>query len=153
MVDVIVPLGVPDFPSTRWLLGTSEYLLRDSYFFFDVTARPIKRVALYASYRLDNDTGQGDRVITRPQDIISSYPIRFHMPEARLAIRLTRNIDWNIGYQYYSYRERQYINLFATTTATSPPTLVPQGIAPQNYTAHLPYTSLRIYFGKGAGDR
>ena len=152
LVDIILPVGAPDFPTSAYRFGTSAYYLRDSYFFFDITARPIKRVSFYASYRLDNDTGQGDRVITRPQDIISSYPIRFHMPEARLAIRLTRNIDWNIGYQYYSYRERQYINPFATTSANSS-ILIPQGIAPQNYTAHLPYTSLRIYFGKAAGDR
>jgi hypothetical protein len=153
LVDIILPVGAPDFPTSAYRFGTSAYYLRDSYFFFDISARPIKRVSFYASYRLDNDTGQGDRVVTRPQDIISSYPIRFHMPEARLAIRLTRNIDWNIGYQYYSYRERQYINPFATTTATTPATLVPQIVEPQNYTAHMPYTSLRIYFGRAAGDR
>lgn len=152
IVDIILPVGAPDFPTSAYRFGTSFYYLRDSYFFFDVTAHPMKRISFYASYRLDNDTGQGDRVVTRPQDIISSYPIRFHTPEARLAIKLTRNIDWNVGYQYYSYRERQYINPFASTSPTSS-ILLPQGIAPQNYMAHLPYTSLRIYFGKGAGDR
>lgn len=151
-VDIILPVGAPDFPTSAYRFGTSTYFLRDSYFFFDLTAKPIKRVTFFASYRLDNDTGQGDRVVTRPQDIVSSYPIRFHMPEGRLAIRLTRNIDWNLGYQYYSYRERQYINPFASTSPTAS-ILLPQGIGPQNYTAHLPYTSLRIYFGKSAGDR
>jgi len=150
--DIILPVGAPDFPTSAYRLGTSTYYLRDSYFFFDVTARPIKRVSLFASYRLDDDPGQGDRVLTRAQDIISSYPIRFHMPEVRLAIRLTRNIDWNLGYQYYSYRERQYINPFASTSAVTT-ILTPMGIAPQNYTAHMPYTSLRIFFGKAAADR
>ncbi len=152
LVDIILPVGAPDFPTSAYRFGTSAYYLRDSYFYFDLTARPIKRVSFYASYRLDNDKGQGDRVVTRPQDIISSYPIRFHTPEARLAIKLTRNIDWNVGYQYYSYRERQYINPFASTSPIST-ILLPQVVPPQNYTAHLPYTSLRIYFGKGAGDR
>lgn len=152
LVDVILPVGLPDFPTSAYRLGLSSYYVRDSYFFFDIAARPIKRVGLYVSYRLDNDTGQGDRVVTRPQDIITSYPIKFHTPEGRLVIKLTRNIDWNIGYQYYSYDERQYINPFASRNPTSS-ILTLQGIAPQNYTAHMPYTSLRIYFGKGAGDR
>ena len=39
--------------------------------------------------------------------------------------------DWNFGYQYYNYNES---------------TLV--GPRPQNYHAHLPYTSLRLYFGR-----
>jgi len=153
LVDVVLPVGAPDFPTSAYRLGLSAYYMRDSYFFFDLNARPFKRVSLYASYRLDYDPGQGDRLLTRAQDVLTSYPIRFHMPEVRLAIRLRRNIDWNLGYQYYSYRETQFVNPFATRTATTPATLVPQGIAPQNYTAHMPYTSLRIYFGNRNEDR
>jgi hypothetical protein len=153
LVDVVLPVGAPDFPSSAYRLGLSAYYMRDSYFFFDVNARPFKRVSLYASYRLDNDPGQGDRRLTRPQDVLTSYPIRFHMPEVRMAIRLRRNIEWNLGYQYYSYRETQFVNPYATRTATSPATLVPQGIAPQNYTAHMPYTSLRFYFGGRDEDK
>ena len=122
--DIIVPVG-----GVR-LQGVSEFFIRDSYFFFDVHAQPIRRVSLFASYRINDDRGQGDRVSTRPQDIITSYPIRFQSPEIRLAFRLTNNIDWNVGYQYYDYRER-FLN-------------------PQNYNAHLPYTSLRFYFGRAA---
>ena len=59
--------------------------------------------------------------------------MRFTTPEFRAAIRLTRNVDWNLGYQYYNYKD----------------TLTPF----ENYRAHLPYTSLRIYFGQSAGDR
>lgn len=141
--DIIVPVGTPIFPSTRFLLGLSEYYLRDNYFFFDINARPHRRVALYASYRIDHDRGQGDRIQNRPQDMISSYPMRFQTPEARVAVRLSRNIDWNVGYQYYSYRDKVMTNPFATPTAIVPA---------QNYHAHMPYTSLRIYFGR-AVDR
>ncbi len=142
--DIIVPVGTPIFTSTRFLLGSSEYYVRDSFFFFDVSARPIKRVSIFASYRIDDDRGQGSRLITRPQDIITSYPMRSHMPEVRLAIRLTRNIDWNLGYQYYSYSETPQTSPFA-----NPAVLFPA----QNYTAHMPYTSLRFYFGSSAIDR
>ena len=141
--DIIVPIGTPTFPTTRFLQGLSSYYMKDSYFFFDVTARPFKRVSLYASYRIDRDPGQGSLVETRPQDFITSYPIRFQQPEIRMAIRLTRNIDWNVGYQYYSYVEFPKFSPF----------VIGQTYPAQNYTAHLPYTSLRIYFGNRVVDR
>ena len=111
--DIIVPVGTPIFPTTRFLLGRSEFYMRDSYFYFDVSARPIKQLTLYASYRLSDDRGQGDREITRPEDMIYSYPMRSHIPEIKLSWRITRNIDWNVGYQYYSYDERSWLNPFA----------------------------------------
>jgi hypothetical protein len=142
--DIIVPIGTPIVTATQFRAGISEYYVRDSYFFFDVTARPIRRVSLYAAYRFNDDSGQGDRVITRPEDIITSYPMTTHMPEVKLAIRLTRNIDWNVGYQYYSYEEIPHFSPFATPLVRFPA---------QNYTAHMPYTSLRFYFGRAASDR
>ena len=149
--DVLVLLGPPVITANTWMFGKSMYFVRDNYFFVDVNARPTKWMTLFASYRFDKDTGQRDQITTRPQDIIASYPFRFHMPEVKLAFRLTRNIDWNVGYQYFGYRERQYINPFATTsTSTVVGSTVPQGINPQNYTAHMPYTSLTIYFGRSA---
>ena len=99
-------------------------------------------MSLFASYRIDDDKGQGDRRITRPQDIITSFPIRYQTPEVRLAIRITRHIDWNVGYQYYDYKERPVMLSFLN-----------QPFIAQNYSAHLPYTSLRIYFGPTSNDR
>ena len=148
--DIIVPIGVPIFPTTRFLQGISEYYVRDSYFHFDISARPIKRLSVYASYRITDDPGQGDRQPTRPQDFITSYPIRYQAPEVRLAIRLARNVDWNIGYQYYDYQETPIGYPFSSISTT---VLIPQRLPAQNYSAHLPYTSLRIYFGKGAAER
>jgi hypothetical protein len=79
-VDVIVPVGPPYLPSgasNTFFRGTSEYFVRDSFFHFDVYAHPIKWMSAYISYRIDDDRGQGDRRVTRPQDIISSYPMRY----------------------------------------------------------------------------
>ncbi|HSK72741.1 MAG TPA: hypothetical protein VK892_13655, partial [Pyrinomonadaceae bacterium] len=106
--------------------------------FIDVSAQPIKRVSIYASYRFNKDNGQGDRISTAPQFIVSSYPFDLKMPEIRVAVRLTRNIDWNVGYQYYNYKE----NLERAHFDPIPPN--------QNYNAHMPYTSLKIYFGRNA---
>ena len=123
----------PPATSSARTLGFSEFFMRDHYFYFDVSAKPAKRVSLFASYRIDRDTGQGDRVWNVAQNIITSYPMRFTTPEFRVAFRITRNIDWNIGYQYYKYDDIQ--------------------TPLQNYKASLPFTSLRIYFGNGSADR
>jgi len=122
--DIIVPVAGARLP------GISQYFVRESYYYFDVHATPIRRLSLFASYRISDDKGQGSRISTRPQDLITSYPMTFQSPEIKLAIRLTNNIDWNVGYQYYDYKERL--------------------VNAQNYSAHLPYTSLRIYFGRAA---
>ena len=67
----------------------------------------------------------------------------FQSPEARLAIRVNRRLDWNLGYQYYNYNESDLQKLNVANYVISP--------RAQNYHAHLPYTSLRFYFG--GGDR
>lgn len=145
--DIIVPVGSPINSSTVWSLSKSMYYVRDNYFFFDVTAQPIKRLTLFASYRIDDDRGQGDRVATVAQNFITSYPMRFQTPEAKVSFRINRFIDWNVGYQYYSYKERQVPNPLAWVVLSGTPNrvFVP---ANQNYTAHMPYTSLTFYFGR-----
>jgi hypothetical protein len=122
------------FNSVRHPLGHSLYFMRNNFFFVDATARLGPRVSLYTSYRINKDDGQGSRVADptgAPGTLISSYPMSYQSPEARLAIKINRRLDWNIGYQYYNYNESAIV-----------------GPRPQNYHAHLPYTSLRVYFGR-----
>lgn len=115
--------------------GRSQFFMRDHYAFFNFTAQPFKRVTFYAGYNRNEDLGQGSRLSVLPQ-LVTSYPFKLSTIESRLAMRLTRNIEWNIGYQYIGYNER----------------IQPLSVgAPQDYHANLPYTSLRIYFG--GGDR
>ena len=126
-------------------VSSSEYLARDHYGYVEVSAEPHRRFGLYGAFRMNKDNGQGDRtgtLVPNPFPVtgipvysnwVDSYPMSFITPEAKVVIRLTRSIDWNIGYQYYKYDDDR--------------------IANQNYRAHLPYTSLRIYFGNGAADR
>jgi hypothetical protein len=122
------------FNSIRHPSGRSLYYGRNHFFFFDTVMRLHSRATLYAAYRINKDTGQGSRLADptgNPGFLIASYPMSFQSPEARLAIKLSRWLDWNVGYQYYNYNES---------------TLV--GPRPENYHAHLPYTSLRVYFGR-----
>jgi len=117
--------------------GSSQFFMRDHHGFFDISAQPVKRVSLFASYQRDQDLGQGNRTAALPI-LLTSYPFKLRTAETRIAIRLTKNIDWNVGYKYIEYNEL----------------LQPLSVgAPQDYHANLPYTSLRFYFGKGAADR
>jgi hypothetical protein len=126
--------------------GHSLYFQRNNFFYIDATARLAPRVTLYTAYRINQDNGQGNR-LSDPTGgtfvssgtfttvlggtLISSYPMSFQSPEGRLAIKINRQLDWNLGYQYYNYNENKVV-----------------GPRPQNYHAHLPYMSLRLYFGR-----
>jgi len=122
------------FNSVAHPLGNSLYFVRNNFFFAESVARIAPRVTLFAAYRINKDNGQGNRVADptgKPGTLIASYPMSYQSPEARLAIKLHQRLDWNIGYQYYNYNESPIV-----------------GPRPQNYHAHLPYTSLRLYFGR-----
>jgi hypothetical protein len=122
------------YNSVRHPLGHSLYFVRNNFFFLDTTAVLARRVTLFASYRVNQDDGQGSRLADptgTPGTLINSYPMKFQSPEVRLAIRVNRHLDWNLGYQYYDYSESLLV-----------------GPRPQNYHAHMPYTSLRFYFGR-----
>jgi hypothetical protein len=127
------------YNSIRHPLGHSLYFSRNNFFFFDTTAVLVPRVTLFASYRVNQDNGQGNRLADptgTPGTLVNSYPMNFQSPEVRLAIRINRRLDWNLGYQYYAYNESKIVNIF------------PASPRAQNYHAHLPYVSLRVYFGR-----
>jgi hypothetical protein len=121
-----------EIPGIAPNIGVSEYYVRDSYYHVE-GSYTLKRISVYGAWRFDDDNGQGSRPTPPPlssTNIIGSYPMGMHSPEFRIAWRIHRNIDWNFGYQYYKYRDD-----FAPV---------------QNYSAHLPYTSLKFYFGTSA---
>lgn len=113
--------------------GFSQFFVRDHYGFAEMTARVSSRLSIFGAYRVNRDLGQGSRASSVIEQVITSYPMRFDTPEIRAAIRLNDRIDWNIGYQYYNFKDVQ--------------------TPVQNYRAHLPYTSIKVYFGSRALDR
>ncbi|MBX7053665.1 MAG: hypothetical protein K1X36_01835 [Pyrinomonadaceae bacterium] len=159
--DTVVPLSLnaalPPNPvgNFGFLRGFSEFYMKDNFFFVDLSGRPNKRISVYASYRYNNDKGQGNQVSTLMERFLSSYPFTTHVPELRMAIKLTRNIDWNLGYQYNRYDERLQFGYFPYNELTNTNVIPANSVYPtnQNYRAHLPYMSLTIYFGGGAADR
>ena len=151
---------VPPAAAVFHHFGHALYFQRNNYFYFDVTARLNRRMTFFSSYRINQDNGQGNR-LSAPTDgsaiaggvvvpgvlnpitnavlggtLITSYPMNFTSPEARLAIKLNRRLDWNLGYQYFAYNESKFLNTF------------PGSLRAQNYHAHLPYMSLRVYIGR-----
>jgi hypothetical protein len=122
------------FNSVEHPVGNSLYIVRNNFFYVETVAQIAPRATLFAAYRINRDNGQGSRVpdpTGTPGTLIASYPMSYQSPEARLAIKLHHRLDWNVGYQYYNYNESTIV-----------------GPRPQNYHAHLPYTSLRFYFGR-----
>lgn len=96
-----------------------------------LTARlNLKRADLYFGYSHVQDTGDGRAspisTIIGPNlaafRTAQTFPLKFESPLARLSVRITERIRWNIGYQYFGYNE----NFFAG----------------ENYHANTGYTSL-----------
>ena len=128
------------YSAVRHPAGQALYFQRNNFFYTDVVWRPNWRVSFYGSYRVNQDNGQGDRLSDptgNPGTLITSYPMSFQSPEGRVAIRLNRHLDWNLGYQYFNYNEDGFLRTF--------PLNAPRA---QNYHAHLPYMSLRVYIGR-----
>jgi hypothetical protein len=124
--SIVFFAGLPGSPSVR-TDAVSRYFMNDNFAFFSAYWQILPRVGFYGGYRINNDQGQGDRV-SNPTELIGSFPYQFQTPEAKFVVKLTNRIDWIAGYQYWDYQE-SFPNL-------------------QRYEAHLPYTSVRFYFGR-----
>jgi hypothetical protein len=109
--------------------GQSRYFMRDNFVFMTGYVRLFSRATLFGGYRLHNDPGQGSRFSTASM-LVGSFPYEMQSPEAKLVFKLHKNVDWIAGYQYFGYE------VPVPNTST------------QFYHAHLPYTSLRIFFGR-----
>lgn len=107
--------------------GPAQYFMREHFGFLTAYWQPHRRVNVYGSFRINNDGGQGDRATT-PLVFVNSYPYQLASPEVKVSFKLRRSVDWIAGYQYIDYKERFDNRQF--------------------YQAHLPYTSLRVYFGR-----
>ena len=83
------------YNAVRFPNGHSLYFMRNHYFFCDTVARPFPRISLYAAYRINKDTGQGDRLAAPTAGLlVASYPMSYQSPEARLSFRLHKHLDW-----------------------------------------------------------
>jgi hypothetical protein len=88
------------------------------------------RASLYVGYSHVQDVGDGRSNPFGAQigsslpafQAAQTFPLSFVSPSARLSIRLTEKLRWNVGYQHYGYHEEFY--------------------STNGYRAHTGYTSL-----------
>jgi hypothetical protein len=89
-----------------------------------------KRADLLVGYSHTQDTGDGRSTLLGPAtgsalpgfQGAQTFPLSFRSPLARISVRITEKIRWNVGYQYYGYNERFFNGL--------------------DYRAHTGYTSV-----------
>jgi hypothetical protein len=121
--------------------GTSQYFVRDHFAYVNASAQINRYIGVFGAYRFHDDAAAGDREPIPGQTFISSYPYRYQSPEVKVSVRLADWVDWNVGYQYYKFEER-----FREPVVVGPAPVEPA--SRQDYSAHLPYTSLRFYIGR-----
>jgi hypothetical protein len=93
-----------------------------------------KRADLYLGYTITRDAGDGRSApvapgITDPSTLLLSpaqtFPVNYQSPLARLSVRISPKVRWNLGWQFYNYHED--FQLFPLS---------------QNYHAHTGYSSV-----------
>jgi hypothetical protein len=93
-----------------------------------------KNADLYLGYTITRDTGDGRAAPVPPGTadpatlLLSSaqtFPLNYQSPLARLSVRLSPKVRWNVGWQFFNYHED--FQLFPVT---------------QNYHAHTGYSSV-----------
>jgi hypothetical protein len=76
-----------------------------------------KRIDLYAGYSITKDVGDGRSVatgsvnpVTDPAGAVfaavQTFPLTFRSPMGRVSVNLTEKLRFNVGYQYYGYKEQ-----------------------------------------------
>jgi len=78
-----------------------------------------KRADLVVGYNHTQDTGDGRSTVLAAGigsalpgfQAAQTFPLSFRSPLARISVRITEKIRWNVGYQYYGYNERFFNGL------------------------------------------
>ncbi|MEP7341389.1 MAG: hypothetical protein ABI977_26905 [Acidobacteriota bacterium] len=93
---------------TTRVSGKSFYYARINSLYANTRFALTNRLDLLMVYYYIMDRG-APTVSLGPNDVVSSYPLRRHNPEARLAYRFSNNLTGNLSYRHYSYNERDFV--------------------------------------------
>ena len=77
-----------------------------------IRLNPLKRMDLYLAYSRVQDLGDGRNnpfaTTTGPTinafQMAQTFPLMFQTPLARMSLRISERVRWNVGYQYFGYR-------------------------------------------------
>lgn len=91
-----------------------------------------KRADVYVGYTITKDTGDGRAAATAGATDptaalfagVQTFPLSWQSPLARVSVRITPKLRWNVGWQFYNYHEKfqllgAYQNFHAQTGYTS----------------------------------
>lgn len=115
--------------------GRAVYASRIHNVNFALRVAPHQRVSVDAGYALTKDVGlagfsplgaTASRFALDGTTVVSSLPLSYRSPRARVSIAIRKSLSWNFGWQHYGYSER-----FA---------------GDQSYRAHVGYSSFTFGF-------
>jgi hypothetical protein len=109
--------GIAYFIDPELIQGERSYYISNIHSGYGGARVLVKSLAtIYLGYSIVQDTGDGRSSLFGNQvgsnlqafQAAQTLPMRFHSPVARLSIRLTEKLRFNVGYEYYGYREDFY---------------------------------------------
>jgi hypothetical protein len=109
--------GIAYFENFQLVQGESSlYLSNINAINFGARFALKKRAEFYVGYSGVQDVGDGRSTpdgagIASANPVfqaVQTFPVKFDSPMARFSMRLNERVRWNLGYQYYGYRERFY---------------------------------------------
>jgi len=102
------------FPQTSDFTGLNEIYISNIHA-GNFGARFVvkKRVDVYLGYSITRDTGDGRNSaapaeLTGPLSLfvpVQTFPLSYQSPLARISVRLSPKLRWNMGWQFYDYHE------------------------------------------------
>ncbi|MBV8818209.1 MAG: hypothetical protein JO022_07610, partial [Acidobacteriaceae bacterium] len=127
--------GIAYFANSQLVQGDSSlYLSNINAVNLDMRLGWKKRVDFFVGFNRVQDVGDGRAnplgsgtasTLTLFQ-AAQTFPMHFDSPQGRISVRLSERLRWNLGYQYYGYREKFYLS--------------------QGYRANTGYSSLTFSF-------
>jgi hypothetical protein len=121
--------GIAFFANTQLFPNQVSYYVSNLYSGTLGTRLSLKRADLYLGYSRVQDVGDGRSspfsTVVDPNlgafQTAQTFPLRFHSPSARISVRISERVRWNVGYQYFGYHENFFMgeNYLANTGYTS----------------------------------
>jgi hypothetical protein len=121
--------GIAFFAQSQFFPNQVSYYVSNIYAGTLSSRLSYRRADLFVGYSHIQDVGDGrptaTTTIVGPNipafQTAQTFPVRFLSPSARLSLRISERIRWNVGYQYYGYHERFFSgeNYLANTGYTS----------------------------------
>jgi hypothetical protein len=105
--------GIQFFANSQLFANQVSYYMSNVHAgVLSVRVTPQKRIDLYFGYSRVQDTGDGRNnpfatTSAGPNlpafQAAQTYPLTFQSPLARLSVRISERVRWNVGYQYFGY--------------------------------------------------